>query len=236
MDRAMRNQFTFYKSFDDVIEDMNDKQIAEYVKTMLDVQFLRIKIDDVKFEDKVLNMVWKSQRHSIQTSIKGYLDSQKRESVKNPYLGIYDNSCNPSEGVAQQEKDKEEVQEKGKEQDKEEEQIKNIQIVIEDENTSLAKRTIDYLNKATNKSFKYGKGNLKEILAQIKKGATEKDFAHVINVKCNEWLNDQKMKKHLNPITLFRECNFDKYLNQDIELSESQQIDAYLKAKNEGIL
>lgn len=118
----MRNQFTFYKSFDDVIEDMTNNQIAEYVKVMLDVQFLRVKIDDVKFTDKTLSIVWKSQKHSVTTSIKGYLDSQKRETVKNPYLGVYDENCNPCEGVAQQDKEQEQDKEEEKGQEKEKKQ------------------------------------------------------------------------------------------------------------------
>ena len=118
----MRNQFTFYKSFDDVLEDLNDKQIAEYIKKMLDVQFLRVKIDDVFFDDKLLNVIWKSQKHSIKSSISGYLDSQKRNGCKNPYLGCYDDDFipyeggyeAPFEGGRQQEQVKEQVKEKGK--------------------------------------------------------------------------------------------------------------------------
>lgn len=94
----MRSQFTFYKSFDDVLEDLNDKQISEYIKKMLDVQFLRIKIDDVCFEDKLLSVIWKSQKHSIKSSINGYLDSQKRSGCKEPYLGCYDDDFIPYEG------------------------------------------------------------------------------------------------------------------------------------------
>lgn len=120
----MRNQFAFYKSFDDVAQDLSDIQLATYMRILLDVQFLRIKIEDVKFEDALLNIVWKSQKHSIETSIKGYLDSQKKDSVKNPYMGVYADdiipyeggSSNPYEGVAQQEE--------GKEEDKEKEKVK----------------------------------------------------------------------------------------------------------------
>ena len=104
-------------------------------------------------------------------------------------------------------------------------------IVVEDENLLLAKRTITYLNKKTNKVFRDGKGNLKEILAQIKKGATEEQLAHVINVKCQEWLDNQDMKKHLNPVTLFRESNFDKYLNQDMKITQANMIDAVIEAR-----
>lgn len=98
---------------------------------------------------------------------------------------------------------------------------------IVDEKLELAKRTIDFLNKTINKNFGYTDGNLKEIKSQVNKllksgddlSAIEDKFAHVVKVKCSEWKNNQEMKKHLNPITLFRESNFDKYLNQDMTFS-----------------
>lgn len=96
-----RQQFPFYKSFDDVAEDLTDIQLAIYIRTLLDVQFLRVKIDDVDFTDKTLSIVWKSQKHSISKSINGFLDGQKRETIKEPFLGVYDSSRTPAEGIQQ---------------------------------------------------------------------------------------------------------------------------------------
>lgn len=111
---------------------------------------------------------------------------------------------------------------------------------IVDEKLDLAKRTIDFLNQTVKKSFNYTDGNLKEIKSQINKllktGDTleviENKFAHVIRVKSKEWLNNQEMKKHLNPVTLFRESNFDKYLNQDMGFSTSDIVDKIYEARN----
>jgi len=144
-----RNQFTFYKSFDDVIEDMTNNQIAEYIKAMLDIQFLRIKLEDVKFNDKILNMIWKSQKHSIGTSIKGYLDSQKNNKVKNPYLGVYDDIKNPYEGVAQQ--DKGEVKEQGKE---EEQKVFTFSLITTKQLSNTSKEYQDKLEKYISSSDK----------------------------------------------------------------------------------
>jgi predicted phage replisome organizer/uncharacterized phage protein (TIGR02220 family) len=94
----------------------------------------------------------------------------------------------------------------------------------------LAEKTIDYLNKVANKRFSYTKGNLKEINAQIKKGHTEKDLAYVIDVKCNEWLKNNEMKKHLNPVTLFRDSNFDRYLNQEVSYTKDEENEMFIKA------
>ena len=108
-----------------------------------------------------------------------------------------------------------------------------------DEKLDLAKRTIDFLNQTVGKSFNYTDGNLKEIKSQINKllktGDTleviENKFAHVIRVKSQEWLNNQEMKKHLNPVTLFRESKFDKYLNQDMGFSTSDLVDRIYEAR-----
>ena len=35
-------------------------------------------------------------------------------------------------------------------------------------------------------------------------------------MKCAEWLHNEQMRQHLTPTTLFRESNFDKYLNQQM--------------------
>ena len=112
----MRTQFAFYKSFDDVYQDLNDKQKLEFVSILLDVQFLRIKIEDVIFTDTILKHIWNAQKHSIDKSIKGYLESQKNSKIKEPYLGIYNPLHIPSEGVhkEEKEKEKEKVQVKGK--------------------------------------------------------------------------------------------------------------------------
>ena len=104
---------------------------------------------------------------------------------------------------------------------------------------NLAKRTIDFLNQSVNKSFGYTDGNLKEIKSQINKltkngddlKTIEDKFAYVIKVKSKEWLNNQEMKKHLNPVTLFRESNFDKYLNQDMGFSTSDLVDKIYEAR-----
>ena len=102
---------------------------------------------------------------------------------------------------------KEEVKEQGKGK----EQVKGQVAVCE---KPLAEKTIDYLNLKANKNFTYTKGNLKEINAQIKKGFGEQEFAYVIDIKISEWSNNPDMNKNLNPVTLFRDSNFDRYLNQ----------------------
>ena len=124
----MRQAFSFYKSFDDTFEALNDQQTLTLFKTLRDVQFLRLNINEVKFNDPLLTVLWQSIKFSLEKSIKGYLDSQLNSKVKNPFFGCYASkkgySFNPLqtpyEGVRQQEEDKEEYKEQYKEEEQEE--------------------------------------------------------------------------------------------------------------------
>lgn len=78
------------------------------------------------------------------------------------------------------------------------------------------KTIIEHLNKKVNKKFSYkAESNRKLIRARFNEGYTLDDFIRVIDIKTNEWINDEKMKSYLQPSTLFRTSNFDKYLNQE---------------------
>ena len=96
------------------------------------------------------------------------------------------------------------------------EKEKEIEIELETEiknnvvqgTPSFGEQLID--DRSTTKEYR------KHIGARIKQGATPEQFKYVIDIKCAEWLYNEQMKQHLNPTTLFREGNFDKYLNQQI--------------------
>ena len=75
--------------------------------------------------------------------------------------------------------------------------------------------TIIYINAITGRNFKTTtKDNRKYIRARIKEGATPEQIKYVIDVKSAEWLHNDDMRNNINPKTLFREGNFDRYLNQ----------------------
>ena len=117
----MRSQFAFYKSYDDVYQELTSSQKVAFMDTLLDVHFLRVKVDDVLFEDKMLNLLWKSMQHSIKTSITGYLDNSKRKDKTDTYLGVYEENITPTVGgtvgglntPCLQEEEKEEEKEEG---------------------------------------------------------------------------------------------------------------------------
>ena len=96
---------------------------------------------------------------------------------------------------------------------------------------------IKYLNEATSKSFKVTQKWKDLIKARWNEGQRLDDFKKVIDVKTNQWLNNQDMNKYLRPATLFGN-KFDDYLNEyrpqvnssiSDEIAESQRrlLEAY---------
>lgn len=92
------------------------------------------------------------------------------------------------------------------------------------------KTIIEYLNNKVNKRFSYkSESNRKLIKARFNEGYKLEDFIKVIDIKTNEWINDEKMKSYLQPSTLFRGSNFDKYLNQELpELSNDKTDNSFI--------
>ena len=73
------------------------------------------------------------------------------------------------------------------------------------------------LNEVSQKNFmSSGKKNREVIKARWNEGFRLKDFFHVNKVKTEEWLNDPKMDKHLNPETLYSN-KFHKYVNEKLK-------------------
>lgn len=71
-----------------------------------------------------------------------------------------------------------------------------------------------YLNGKTNRNLKVTTAaNLKYINARLTQHQ-KSDLIKVIDYKCHEWLENPKMNKALNPKTLFRPENFERYLEE----------------------
>lgn len=96
-----------------------------------------------------------------------------------------------------------------------EEKNKEIKDIVEQEPDPIPYREIvDYLNQKTGKSFKHSAaGNKKVIKARWNEGYKLDQFKRVVDNKCQDWLNDEKMSQYLRPETLFGN-KFDQYLNQ----------------------
>lgn len=95
--------------------------------------------------------------------------------------------------------------------------------IKENNKENIYSRVINYLNQKAGKRFSpKSAANKKLINGRIAEGRTFEDFIHVIDVKCEEWLDDPKWSEYLRPSTLFRPTNFENYLNQKMKSDQSQ--------------
>lgn len=85
------------------------------------------------------------------------------------------------------------------------------------------KEIIEYLNRYTGKKFNFrAKANQELIKARFNEGYSKEDFLKVIDNKVSEWIDVDSMKDYLQPSTLFRKSNFDKYLNQCVQKTKKE--------------
>lgn len=75
------------------------------------------------------------------------------------------------------------------------------------------KEIVDYLNKQSGKNFKHTTKATKTVIqARWNEGFRLDDFKSVVDVKCEDWLNNKDQVEYLRPQTLFGN-KFDSYLN-----------------------
>ena len=80
--------------------------------------------------------------------------------------------------------------------------------------TEETKHIIDYLNKRTGKKYSAKTKKTAQLIHKLlDNGFTVEDFERVIDIKCKQWLNNEKMNQYLRPRTLFSE-KFEDYLNE----------------------
>ena len=122
-----RDGFTFFKSYDDVVQNLNDKQFLQLMKTILDVQFLRVKYENVNFNDNILDLLWSSMKYNIGSQVDGYLANFSKNN--NQFMGVYSETNGGLDGVhndplqEEQEQEQEQEQEKVKEKEQSKEYL-----------------------------------------------------------------------------------------------------------------
>lgn len=89
-----RDGFTFFNSVYNATKKLNDKQLALFMRTFLDVQFLEKRWDNVSFDDPLLDMMWTNMVNTVESQIDGYLAN--KDSNKHQFIGVYYKDTPPS--------------------------------------------------------------------------------------------------------------------------------------------
>ena len=77
----MRKAFSFYRSHYEQMKLLNKTQIADITMSICEVQFLETNINDIKFKDKMTQLVWTGIKHAVDASITGYGYAKKDISI-----------------------------------------------------------------------------------------------------------------------------------------------------------
>lgn len=86
--------------------------------------------------------------------------------------------------------------------------------------TQMVSDVMAYLNLQARRNYRVSNPNgtptagALVIAQRLKEGYTVEQCKDVIGEKSNQWMGDEKMDQYLNPQTLFRKSNFDKYLTE----------------------
>lgn len=92
---------------------------------------------------------------------------------------------------------------------------------------------LNKLNEITGSRFREIKSNLSKIKALLKAGFTEVEIIEVIQLKTLQWKNNPEMSGYLCPKTLFRESNFEKYINEVQQVKRNPKLyEQYFKTIN----
>ncbi|WP_345985287.1 hypothetical protein WCX49_11835 [Sulfurimonas sp. HSL-1656] len=116
----MRKGFSFLNSYKRIYEKLQTaEQKTEFIEAIMSIQFLEKKPDEITFDDPMLDLAFEGVKHSLQSSIEGYLNKAK----EGDYKGCYEENVTPCqapyEAPCQQEEEKEEEKEKGEVQEEE---------------------------------------------------------------------------------------------------------------------
>ena len=87
---------------------------------------------------------------------------------------------------------------------------------------------IQYLNEKTGSDYKADLSNAKRVQSLLDSGYSPDQLRTVIDKKCDEWMNDEKMRPYLRPSTLFGD-KFGEYLAAPISLTAEKQQKANLE-------
>jgi uncharacterized phage protein (TIGR02220 family) len=179
-----RKGFNFYRSYYDVSLELSDKEFVQFMKALLKRQFEGVEPTNLT---GMANFAYISQKHSIDSQVKGYEDKTKE--ILTP---TQPPTQPPTEPPTEQEKEKEKVQE----------QVKvDFDLFLKGFNV-YANKNIRILDDKAKK----------QLLALVKKGYTREDVIKAITNCANDKYHIEN-PKYLTPEFITREDKFVIYLN-----------------------
>ena len=192
----MRKAFNFYKSYYDVAKELNDKDRLLFFDALMKKQFENIESN----LNGLVKFAYLSQKHSIDSQVKGYFDKTKDPMFDPCQGGIKGGYYTPAIQEKEEGKEKEEVQYVSFE-----DRVNKFLLWFNNqkEKNGFKKGNFSVLSKTTENNFK------KIIKTNYSLDQLNTAFNNMCN---NKWVIENNK---ITPDHFLRIDNFEKYMNQE---------------------
>ena len=187
-----RKAFNFLRSYFDVLNELdNDKDKLSFLLSIINKQFLD---EDPKGLNFIVNLCYGSQRHAIESSVKGWKRVNNVDPMTDPMTNPTTNPTTDPTTNPKEEEEKEEVKEE--EEVKVKEKVKNIQERKSDFFKVLSSYSVSYSVKMVNDFFDYWS----EHGDKDKKMRFEKEKTWSLEARLKRWSDKDWNKKDAKPV------------------------------------
>lgn len=186
MKETKRKAFNFLRSYFDVFNELEkDKDKLDFLTSIINKQFLDEDPKDLNF---IVNLCYQSQRHQIESSVKGWERASKDTLLTTPTTTL---PTTPTTTYVTNPKEEEEEEEEKEERD--------ISSPTEKTNINF-KDLLEFINLKTQREFKVINDSVKaKYKARIKEGYTKQDILNAITNACNDEYHKENNFKYLKP-------------------------------------
>ena len=228
-----KGSFVVYTDIKEIIDDLDDKQVADLFRAMLDYQvtgkvpklteslkYIFIPIRQQMDRDREK---WDKTRASrSESGRKGGLKSAESRAKQNEA-----NQANASFGSSGEANEANQAVTVTGTVTVNGDVTGNVSDSLPDAGL-LSYDLIQYLNEKTGSDYKADKANAVRVQSLLDSGYSPDQLRTVVDKKCAEWFGDEKMRPYLRPSTLFGD-KFGEYLAAPISITAEKQQKANLE-------
>lgn len=190
-----------------MVKYFNNGNEPEFDSLLTDVVWIQIKLQMDRNAEK-----YKKKCEKNRESIQSYWDKVKQDTNEYERIRTYTNATD-------------------RDRDKERDTKKERDTESVPDASSLSSFLIEHLNEKTGSNYKTSTAVIRQVDSLLAAGYSPEQLRTVIDKKCSEWLNDDKMRTYLRPSTLFGD-KFSEYLAAPITLAQEREQDTERKRKS----
>ena len=209
-----RKAFNFLRSYFDVLNEIpTDKDKLEFLMAVINKQFLDESPVNLSF---ISNLSYESQRHSIESSVKGFKTKMKVDLLGNPIIA----GCQPPTEPPLKDPS---IQEE--EEGQEEEEVEYTKQTLNKSKEEIDfKVLLEYINEKTGKNYRTINNNVKnKFKARLKDGYKKEDILNAINNAIKDPFHIEENLRFLKPEYFSRANTLDMH-GQEVKVKKEPYV------------